>query len=696
MPPKAAKKTAAMIPKEEGRAGDVTPAQPTGDVEMPRTLTQAKALTNDQLATWLIKMSEAYYNDQSPLVSDAVFDKLKDLLEERDPQHPALQKLGHSTTVNPATFARNKVDLPVTMWSMDKIKAEPAVLASFVKKYPGTYVASDKLDGISALYLHDAEAGGSKLYTRGDGRVGQDISHLLPYIRQSTLPTHAQKGTVARCEMVISKPAWEEIKHLGKNARNVVAGNLNAKTPVPEILSRIDMVAYELIEPKGLPPAEQFARLNAAGFTTAANQVLAEDQMKVEALSDVLLARKRDSPYEVDGIVVVHNVPHPRKLDGNPDYAFAFKSLLTQEEAEVVIKEVEWNISKDRLAKPLAKFAKVKLAGVDIGQATLFNAAFVEANVIGPGSRVVIIRAGDVIPHIVRVLGPSTAGVPALPTAFEWRWNETHVDIVASGASADEEIALKELTHFFEKIDVDGVGPGVVAKLFAAGYKTVRAVVAATEADLLRLEGVKEKMATKIVGAVREAMGRLTPLKLMVASNAFGRGFGERRLKLIMEHCPFDRRQVPTEAALVAIQGIEAKTAGAFLEALPRFWEFVEANRLEGVFKASPVAAKPVTQPATAALAASKPTSQAAATPAAQAQAEPQKLAGAVVVFTGFRDAGLEARVEELGGRVATSISGKTTMVVMADDAKPGGKVAKAETMGIKVLTRSAFEALLE
>ena len=94
---------------------------------MPNNLIQAKAITDDQLGAWLIKMSKAYYNDKEPLVSDDVFDKLKDFLEERNPNHPALKKLGHSTAVDPTTFVRNKVDLPVAMWSLNKIKAEQPV-----------------------------------------------------------------------------------------------------------------------------------------------------------------------------------------------------------------------------------------------------------------------------------------------------------------------------------------------------------------------------------------------------------------------------------------------------------------------------------------------------------------------------------------------------------------------------------------
>lgn len=653
------------------------------------TLAQLRALSNDQLGEWLVKAAHVYYREEEPIMTDALFDAMKDMLTKRDPKHPALKKISHAT-VDHTDAAPNKakVQLPYTMWSLDKVKPVPAVLARFVKKYPGDCVASDKLDGISALYYIKAGKPPA-LYTRGDGIIGQDISHMLAHMRNVPAlgaGAGAASHMAVRCELLLTKKNWETISNLGSNPRNVVAGTINAKTPNLQIARLIDMVAYEFIAPAGLVPSEQMARLADLGFTTVHNQLLGAADMTVDALSARLLERKAASPYEIDGVVVVHNAVHRRKGDGNPDYAFAFKSLVTQQRAEVTISEVEWNISKDRFAKPLAKFAKVALNGVEIKQATLFNAAFVEANKVGPGSRVIIIRAGDVIPHILEVLSPSSSGAPAMP-AFAYTWNETHVDILVDGdgddAAVRDQVALKELINFFDKVDVAGVSEGLITKLYGAGYKTVRAVADVTVADLLKLDGVKDKMAAKVAGAVHDAMAALTPMKVLVASNAFGRGFGERRFKLIMDHVPaaFVRGAQPAVADLTAIDGIEVKTATAFLEGLPRFWKFVDDNGLGGVFAAAAAAQPAPASPASAPVLAAAP---------------PQTFADKAVVFTGFRDTDLEAAIVARGGRVATSVSGKTSFLVIKDASqKKSGKVEKAEALGVSVITRDELQNML-
>lgn len=641
------------------------------------------AMNDDTLGNWLIEMARAYYNhDTQPLVSDELFDFAKDLLESRNPDHPALQQIGHATAVD-LKFDRNKVTLPCPMWSLDKIKADPAILAKFVKSYPDNgYVVSDKLDGISALYVF--KKGKAYLYTRGNGTVGHDISQFLLHLRGVPVNKPKDAATLmARCELIISKAGWETIKHLGSNARNVVAGVLNAKTPNLEIARIIEMVAYELIMPDKVAQLDQLARLQTWGFTTAQYVHISAAEMTVPGLSAILVQRKAMSPYVVDGIVVAHNGVHVRNATGNPDHAFAFKSLITQDRATVTIGEVEWNISKDRFAKPLAKFPKVSLNGVEIKQATLFNAAYVETHVIGPGSRVVIIRAGDVIPHIIEVLSPATSGKPSMPEDFDWSWNSTHVDIIATGNAAMETILVKELTHFFDKVDVAGVSDGVITKLVNSGARSVRDIMTLQVSDLLRIEGFKEKMAVKVVGAIRDAMAQLTPLTLMVASNAFGRGFGDRRLQLIIDNVPGllgSGRVVPIIGNLVAIPGLQVKTSSAFLEALPKFWEFVDANELGYVF--------------TAALS-TAPTTAAAAAAAAAHSVQSNKMNGQVILFTGFRDADLEGKIVAASGRMATALNSKTTILVIDVNGKKSGKADKAEQMGVRVLSREEMEELL-
>lgn len=652
------------------------------------TLAQVKTLTKDELAYWVAKSSAAFFNGE-PIkgFSDDLYDHVKERLEEIDPENPALQEVGAVILED-----KVKVELPYWMGSMDKIKADAAVLARFAAKYAGPYVVTEKLDGISGLVYW--KNGQLNLYTRGDGKVGQDISHMMKYINHiPPASAFAEFDEFAmRCELIMSKAHWDE--KLGSNPRNVVAGALGAKTPKPKILRMIDCVAYEWVSPGRFTQSEQLAKLKAMGFKPAHSVAL--DEIGVERLSDILLQRRDKGEYVIDGIVALQDHVHNRNTSGNPKYGFAFKSLVTQDRAEVVVTEVEWNLSKDLYAKPLVHFNEVNISGVKIKQATGFNAAYIKANAIGPGSHIVVIRAGDVIPHILEVLTPAPGG-PSMPS-FKYTWNETNVDILVDKSNAEgevlDEIAIKEIVHFFNKVDVPGVSEGILTKMYGSGLKTIREISVVTEARLLQVDGVKEKSAAKIAGAIRESMSQLTPLKLLVASNAFGRGFGERKFELILSHVPtFLKSQTPSVEELVAIPGIEKKSAEAFLAGLPRFWAFVKANDFERLFvnsaKNSPVAA---------AAPAPTSTSSKSSPVAAVAKSPPKKneaVADKAFVFTGFRDKDLETAIAAAGGRVASGVTKKVQFLVIKDADVKSGKLDKAEELGVKVITRAELMAML-
>jgi len=672
---------------------------PVPDGPVPKTFNK---LSVAQLAEWVHKANVAFHTGE-PIMTDDFYDAMKNLLEKKDPANPVLHEVGAAlgSADEVATIEeRVKVALPFWMGSQDKIKADAGVLKRFVEKHPGDYVVTDKLDGISGL-LH-WKNGRLALYTRGDGVIGQDISHVIPYIR-GIPPVDAAAAAAAtdpeyavRLELIIPRVDWHD--DMGSNARNVVAGAIGAKTLNVAILRVIEAVAYEWLMPDRLSIADQLAKLAAMGFTTTYSKRLTEADMTVDALSELLVTRRSKSRYVIDGLVVVHNVPHNRNTSGNPKYAFAFKSLITQDRAEVLVTHVEWNISKDLKAKPLVHFNEVTLSGVRIKQATGFNAAYIESNVIGPGSRIIVTRAGDVIPHILEVLTPSGNGEPSMPE-FPYVWNATHVDVlvdtalIRQGDGVSDEIAIREMVHFFDKVDVPGVSEGILKKLYAAGHKTISSVIDITVEQLLRVEGVKQKSADKIARAIRDAIAGLTPLKLMVASNAFGQGFGERKIRLILEHVPAVLsvgRYTPTVEELVAIPSIEKKTADAFIAGTHQFWKFVEENRLERVM---------VSPSAKVALAQQAPMhAQQAPMQAPQAQQAPHPaISGKAFVFTGFRDKDMEASIEAAGGRVSDGISKKTDFLVIKEVnlGKKSGKEIKAEELGVKIITKAELAAML-
>ena len=195
-----------------------------------------KMLSEKKISVMIDEATKAYYNDE-PLLSDNEFDIIQEYMKKKYPKNKALTQIGAPIE------DKHKVKLPYYMASMDKIKPDTNALPKWKLKYKGPYVLSAKLDGISGLY--STENGEEKLYTRGNGSVGQDISHLIPYLR---LPKTSDM--TIRGEIIMKKSTFlEKYKDEFSNSRNLVAGLVNKKTIDPEKLKDIDFVAYEVIKP---------------------------------------------------------------------------------------------------------------------------------------------------------------------------------------------------------------------------------------------------------------------------------------------------------------------------------------------------------------------------------------------------------------------------------------------------------------
>jgi NAD-dependent DNA ligase len=524
------------------------------------------------------------------------------------------------------------------------------------------------LDGISALlYITSSE---THLYTRGDGNTGQDITHIIDHIQG--IPTNLSKlgrdGILAiRGELIITKTDFDQVKSRGANARNMVAGVVNAKKPDSSILKLVNFIAYSLVAPNTYKPSDAMAFLIAKGFNVVYSQILAN--MTFENLSEVLVERRSKSMFEVDGIVVAHDEVHPLVKDKNPPYAFAFKNTVTQETVEVIVRNVTWNASKDGYLIPIIEFDPVHVSGVMIKKATGINGEFIKSNGIGPGARVILTRAGFVIPQILRVITP--AHQPQMPEQ-EYAWTESGKDIYIPDASENKQVRQKNLENFFVKLAVPGMKEGTIAKLFNAGYDTVQKIITANIQQLTVIDGFQIKSAEKIVNAIKDKLSTLSCVDLMDASNAFGRGFGSKRLAAITAAIPRinDDSYVPTEQDLIAIEGVSTKTAQAFIKGLPEYREF---KKLLKIKCSSPQDDNP------------RPTKLVS-----------KKLNDQVVVFTGFRDANLQKRIIENGGQVGDSITKKTTILVCKDTSKSTTKIVKAEEVGIKVMDIETFARLFE
>jgi DNA ligase (NAD+) len=365
---------------------------------------------------------------------------------------------------------------------------------------------------------------GIKMYSRGDGVMGQDISQLVPLINGIPKKLEFQHYAI-RGELIISKELWKT-KGKGANARNAVAGVMNSKTYDKELASIIDFVAYEQLRPQA-SPSDGFEIMTEFGFKVAYNIQMNTSDLSMDSLSKILIERRKVSPYDIDGIVVFHDDEYVQAVGKNPSYAFGFKSILTHEEAEVIVKEVTWNASKDGYLKPLIHFDPVVLAGASIQKATGFNAQYIETHTIGPGSRIVIIRSGDVIPHIVRSLSKSASGKPSFPDV-EYEWNDTHVDIILKDKSKAEDVRTKRMIYFAKTLGMKGVGEGIIERLYKNNVDSIKKLLEVTVEQLVKMEGFQKKSAEKIVSEIKEVVGKTDCLTFMDASNLFGRTIGEK------------------------------------------------------------------------------------------------------------------------------------------------------------------------
>lgn len=584
--------------------------------------------------------NELYRNEEKIAVSDEWYDFIYEYAKAKDPKNPFFKQVGAPV--------KDKVELPEWMGSQDKIRDDSKALGTWKKKYPGPYVLSDKLDGISGMfYVKNNQV---HLYTRGDGSHGQNVTGIYNYI-QSSIGKY-ERNMMVRGEFIISKANWDKIKHLGANARNVLAGQLNAKTHNPDICQYIEFIAYEYMSSKQ-PFFESLNALEVLGFSVVPRKLVEEETLTNEALADYLIARRKASAYEIDGIVVRDNEIHRIVKGKNPKYSFAYKTILTHEEAEVFVYEVQWNVSKDGFIKPTVLFNPVVLNGVTIKKATGFNAAFIEENKIGPGAKVVIIRSGDVIPHIVRVVTPSK---PSFPEKYVW--NDSHVDILAVDASGEEQV-LKQMEHFVKTLDVDFMGPAVVRKLYKSGFDSIESLFKLTKKDLLALEGIQEKGAEKIFNALQKSLEKTTCPKLMVASNLFGRGFGEKKIEAIVATNP-EILEFKMIKKLKPTDGVAGLTETKFMEKLPEFYKFAKRIGFKCTKKLPP-------------------------------HKTSGEFEGMTVVFTGFRNKEWEEKIKAAGGKMGTTVSKNTSLVVAADVEEESEKLRKAKELGVKVIGKEEF-----
>jgi NAD-dependent DNA ligase len=663
-----------------------------------------KDLTSDDVGELLFYLNEKYFNE-TPEVSDEIYDIIRDYMNSHFPDHPVLKIVG-------APVHHNKVDLPYWMGSMDKKKTSEEII-TFTKKYKkdDTFVLSDKLDGVSALLYRD-DNNTLHLYTRGNGSIGQDISHLLPFLKLDTIIQNSnfKNARIAiRGELVISRDNFQTVKHLGANARNMVSGLVNAKNPDFSLLRILDFVAYEVIYPS-LKPEDQFKMLSSSGFNIASNKIVNISSIEFESLGKYLLQRKTESIYEIDGIIVSDNVIHEPITSGNPTYSFAFKTMLSENIGTVTVIDVEWNSSRHGFLKPRVMYTPIELGGVTLQYATGYNAKFIVDNVIGPGAVITITRSGDVIPKILSVIKPAANNKPKMP-GVTYEWTETGVDIKlkkyikkkgekAVGEEGEDEgegegegdrdgedgeqqynkdSEIKVLVNFFKKIGTVGLNIGMLTKLYDSGYTNVKKILNIKISELREIPTIKDKMSEKLYENIHESIGNINGLLLMAGSNSFGIGFGERKLKVIVDtyldicynRDYLKKNKIDLINMIKELPGFSDKTSTQFVDGLPYYYEFLHdiPKKIVDTLKG----------------ASSSGISSTSTTDMIFSQMN--------IVFTGVRDKELEKYIIEHGGNILNAINKSTTILITKDIDSSSVKIQNAKKIGVTIYAIDDFRS---
>jgi NAD-dependent DNA ligase len=452
----------------------------------------------------------------------------------------------------------------------------------------------------------------------------------------------------------------------------MVAGIINHKTVDKNKISDVHFVAYEVIKPI-LNPSEQMEFLRNDLKTECVLNRL-EPTISNELLSQVLIDNRRMYDYEIDGIIVTNNKIYERK-SGNPEHAFAFKMVLSEQLAEATVVDVIWSPSKDGYLKPRVQSLPIFLGGVKIEYATGFNGAFIQNNKIGIGAVIKIVRSGDVIPHILNVT--VQAPEPKMPTQT-YKWNATNVDIILENMEQDETVREKVVTGFFKGIEVDGLGSGNISRIIEAGYDTVPKIINMTIEDFLKVEGFKSTMANKIHNGIKEKTAAASLVTLMSASNLFGRTFGERKIELIMNEYPDiliskETDQEKTEK-IQKVKGIAEKSATTFVESIEIFNNFIKECGLE--YKLNQSKNKNEDKDKDLAQSFIKVDSP---------------LYNKTIIMTGFRDKNLEEQIKSAGAKLGTSVSKNTFIVIVKHLEEDTSKASDAKKLGVPLITVESF-----
>jgi len=593
----------------------------------------------DKLRAKLVAWDDAYHNGVEA-VPDEEYDRNRDKLAVWSPNDKYFNKVGADTS------ASNKVALPFKMPSLKKVRIDKGA-ADWLDKHPGEIAILDKLDGSSALVEQNHKE--TSLYSRGNGTVGQNITRMLPHIKgiPKNLPDVAVRG-----ELMISVADWNKYKEDYDNPRALANSQVTSTKKFHAAVKDVTFVAHEIVSPK-LDWKKARVRLKSLGFKTAETVFFTDPTPK--QLEDHLKKRRAVSPYELDGLVLIHLRTGDRisfKVDAPP--------------VQVEAKRVEWNISPNKIWKPKVLLkTPVNIGGVMVKQATGHNARYILEHGIGPGAKIMIVRSGDVIPKVVGVVKKVK---PQLPPNFKWDANR--VEALADELSDEHTniVNAKRLINACNALGIPGVKLGVATKLVESGIENITDLLN-TSLDELQETDIGNANSIKLDAALKKAKREVTHAALMHASGLWPKGFTTDKFISILDAFPINdliqryktnKRQLRDDIG--DIHGLSDTTANVFLKSFAPYIRWVKSLNFRPK-KAAP-----------------------------QKMLQSSKFSGREFVFTGIRDEAVKQYILTNGGIVANTVRKSTTDLIIKDENSNSSKTDKAEAQGIKLTTLADFK----
>jgi NAD-dependent DNA ligase len=599
-------------------------------------------------------LDDFYYNTSKSIISDELYDVLKSLLTTRDPLY--VPPIGAKIRSN-----QNKAKLPFYMGSLDKITpADQKELDRWLEKNKcNELVVSDKLDGVSGTFI--CKNGKKKLFTRGDGETGSDISYFIQYI--NNIPNIKNDITV-KGELIIKKKIFNDKYDKNyKNARSMIVGLIGSKT-IKLGLCDIQFIAYEIVGDETMErPYTQLNKLKSIGFTIPFFEKINTDtntNTNMDKLVKLHNKMKEKSHYDIDGIVIQSNRKYDRNISGNPSYMFALKINSEDNIVSTKVLDIEWSVSAWGQIIPVAIVDPVKLQGITLERATVSNASLMKQKMIGPGSIVNVTRSKDVIPFIVSV--EEKCEMLKYPNIeYEWDNNNVHIHIVNPTLKTISEMNVKLFSRFFEKMGIKHVSDRTVTKLYLAGFNTLLKIIKATHIDLITIAKFKEKSATRIYDNIKNGLKNVNVQNLLGSSGIFGIGIGRKKIVALMKDIPdiLTANRKNLMKRILDVEGFSDITSKKVISNLDEAVKFIDQISEYVSFQTDTRIS--------------------------------DALVGKKFCFSGFRSKDLEQQITDRGGQVVTSISKKTSGLIVSNYNENTTKVTKAISCAVKIYIKEDF-----